>query len=90
MPTLQEAYPRAAGSLETIIAIMAPAGTPAPVVTKLEAALAQALATTSVKAHFQVLNTSVLPLSSKDLAARLRTDNPRWERLMKQAGIEPQ
>ncbi len=90
VPTLQEAYPRAAGSLETIIAIMAPAGTPAPVVAKLEAALAQALATTSVKAHFQVLNTSVLPLSSKDLAARLRTDNPRWERLMKQAGIEPQ
>ncbi|MFD0668322.1 Bug family tripartite tricarboxylate transporter substrate binding protein [Ramlibacter sp. MAHUQ-53] len=90
VPTLQEAFPRAAGSLETIIAIMAPAGTPAPVVAKLEAALGQALATTPVKAQFQVLNTSVLPLSSKDLAARLRTDNPRWERLMKQAGIEPQ
>ncbi len=90
VPTLQEAYPRASGSLETLIAIMAPAGTPAPVVARLEAAFAQALATTPVKAHFQVLNTSVLSLSSRDLSARLRADNPRWERLMKLAGIEPQ
>ncbi|MGE4240970.1 Bug family tripartite tricarboxylate transporter substrate binding protein [Ramlibacter sp.] len=90
VPTLQESYPRAAGALETIIAIQAPAGTLPAVVQKLDTALKQAMASTEVKARFQVLNTSVLSLSSKDLAARLRADNPRWESLMKQAGIAPQ
>lgn len=90
IPTLQESFPRASGALETIIGIMAPAGTPAPVVQKLEAAFRQAMATSEVKAHFQALNTSVLSLSAKELGDRIRTDNPRWESLMKKAGIQPQ
>lgn len=90
VPTLQEAFPKAGGTLETIIAVMAPAGTPAPVVQKLDGAIRQAMATTEVKAHFQALNTSVMTLSSKELDARIRTDNPRWESLMKKAGIEQQ
>jgi hypothetical protein len=52
--------------------------------------LQRALATTEVKAHFQALNTSVLPLSSKEVDARIRADTPRWQELMKKAGIEPQ
>jgi tripartite-type tricarboxylate transporter receptor subunit TctC len=88
--TLQEAFPRASGTLETIIAVMAPAGTPPSVVRKLESAFGEALTTTAVKAHFQVLNTSVMHLSASALDARIRADNPRWEALMKKAGIEPQ
>ncbi|NML43362.1 tripartite tricarboxylate transporter substrate binding protein [Ramlibacter sp. G-1-2-2] len=90
IPTLQEAYPRASGALETIIAVQAPAGTPAAAVQKLDAAIRSAMATTEVKAQFQALNTSVLYLSSRDLGARVKADNPRWESLMKKAGIEPQ
>ena len=90
IPTLQEAFPRASGSLETIIAILAPAGTPAPVVRKLDEAVRAAMATTEVKAQFQVLNTSTMPLDSQALAARIRADNPRWEGLMQKAGIEAQ
>jgi len=69
---------------------MAPAGTPAPVVKKLDDAVRAALATTEVKAQFQTLNTSVMPLDSQALAARIRGDNPRWEDLMKKAGIAAQ
>lgn len=90
IPTLQESFPRASGTLETIIAIQAPAGTPAPVVQKLDAAIRQALATTEVKAHYQALNTSVLSLSSRELADRIKRDNPVWEGLMQKAGIQPQ
>ena len=90
IPTLQEAFPRAAGTLETIIAIMAPAGTPAPVIEKLDTAIRAALATTAVKTHFQTLNTTVMPLATGELDKRIKTDNPRWETLMKKAGIEPQ
>ena len=90
IPTLQEAFPRASGSLETIIALMAPAGTPATVVAKLDGAIQAALATTRVKAQFQALNTTVRPLSAAQLEQRIKADNPRWEALIKKAGIEAQ
>jgi tripartite-type tricarboxylate transporter receptor subunit TctC len=90
VPTLQEAFPRASGALETIIGIQAPAGTPEAIVQKLDTAFQQAVGSTEVRAYFQALNTSVLSLSSKELDSRIRVDNPRWESLMKKAGIEPQ
>ena len=90
IPTLQEAFPRASGSLETIIAVLAPAGTPAAVVAKLDGAIQAALATTRVKAQFQALNTNVLPLATAQLDKRIKADNPRWESMMKKAGIEAQ
>ena len=67
---------------------MAPAGTPAPVVAKLDSAVQAALETTRVKAQFQTLNTTVLPLSAAQLDKRIKSDNPRWEALIKKAGIE--
>lgn len=90
VPTLAESFPDAGGALETIIAILAPAGTPAPIVQKLDVAIRQALASPEVAAQFRSLNTSLMPLSSRDLDARIRADNPRWESFMKKAGIEPQ
>ena len=88
VPTLQEAFPLASGTLETLIAVMAPAGTPAPIVATLDSAIRSAMATTQVKAQFQVLNTKVTPMGSKQLEERIRADNPRWEELIKKAGIE--
>ena len=90
VPTLQEFFPNTTGSLETIIAVQAPAGTPAAVIEKLEVAFQKAMSSAEVKSQFQTLNTSVLSLSSKQLLDRLRSDNPRWIQLMVQAGIEPQ
>jgi len=90
VPTLQEAFPRASGTLETLISVMAPAGTPEPIVASLNSAIRSAMATTEVKARFQVLNTKVMPMDSKQLEERIRTDNPRWVELIKKAGIERQ
>jgi tripartite-type tricarboxylate transporter receptor subunit TctC len=90
VPTLQEAFPRASGTLETLIAVMAPADTPAPIIATLDAAIRSVMATTPVKAQFQVLNTKVMSLTSKQLEDRIRADNPRWEELIKKAGIERQ
>jgi len=90
VPTLQEAFPDASGALETIIAIVAPAGVPPAVVQELESAFNRAMATDDVRQHFQALNTSVLSLSAKDLQARIEADNPRWQSLMEKAGIRPQ
>lgn len=90
VPTLQEAFPNASGTLETLIAVMAPAGTPAPVIATLDTAIRAAMATEPVRAQFQTLNTKVATLTSKQLEDRLRADNPRWEFLIKKSGIEPQ
>jgi tripartite-type tricarboxylate transporter receptor subunit TctC len=90
VPTLQETFSLPTGALETIIAVQAPAGTPAAVVDRLDAAFQKAMASPEVRAQFQTLNTSVLSLSSKQLQERLRADNPRWLQLMVQAGIAPQ
>ena len=90
VPTLQETFSLPAGALETIIAVQAPAGTPAAVVDRLDAAFQKAMSSPEVRAQFQTLNTSVLSLSSKQLQERMRTDNPRWLQLMVQAGIAPQ
>jgi tripartite-type tricarboxylate transporter receptor subunit TctC len=90
VPTLQEAFPGASGGLETVIAMQAPAGTPAAVVQKLDDAVRAALDTQEVKDSFRAMNAIPLPLNARQLAARLQADNPRGESLMKKAGIEPQ
>lgn len=90
VPTLQETFPGASGTIETIIAIIGPPGIPAPVVEKLDTAIRAALAKPEVKARFQTLTTAVMPLSTAELAQRIKVDNPKWEALMKKAGIEPQ
>ena len=90
VPTLQEVFPSATGSLETIIGVLAPAGTPAAVVEKLDLAFQKAMGSPELKAQFQTLHTTVLSLSGKQLQERMRADNPRWSSLMVQAGIEPQ
>jgi tripartite-type tricarboxylate transporter receptor subunit TctC len=90
VPTLQEAFPGASGALETIIGIMAPAGTPAAIVERFNTAIRAALAKPDVQARFGFLHTSTMPLSPNQLAERIATDNPRWEALIRKAGIEAQ
>lgn len=90
VPTLEEIFPRVGVSLETIIAIVAPANTPPAVVERLDSAIRQALARPEVKARFSALTTAVMPLNTQDLVQRLKSDNPKWEALIRKAGIEQQ
>lgn len=86
--TLVEVFPGASGTLETIVGIMAPAGTPGPIVARLDKAIRAALAKPEVQARFAFLHMTVMPLSSDQLAERIRADNPRWDALIRKAGIE--
>jgi tripartite-type tricarboxylate transporter receptor subunit TctC len=90
VPTLEEAFPNVGVSLETIIAIVGPAGMPPAVVEKLSNATQAVLARADVKARFASLNTAMLPLGTAQLIQRIRSDNPKWEALIKRAGIEPE
>ena len=90
VPTLAEFFPGVGVSLETIITIVAPAHTPPAIVERMDRAIRAALAKPEVKARFATLTTAVMPLSTNELTQRLKTDNPKWEALIKSAGIEQQ
>lgn len=90
VPTLQETFPGARGSVETFIAVQAPANTPAAIVERLDTAIRAALARPEVRARLDALTVAVLPLSAAETARRLKTDIPQWEALIKQAGMEPE
>lgn len=88
VPTLAETYPGL--TLETLVTAAAPAGTPAPVIERLDRAIRTALARPEIKARFAALTTEVTPYSTAELTQLLKVEIPKWESLIKAAGIEPQ
>jgi tripartite-type tricarboxylate transporter receptor subunit TctC len=61
---------------------------PPAVVERLSGAILTVLARPDIKARFATLNTAMLPLATNGLIQRLKLDNPKWEALIKKAGIE--
>ncbi len=90
IPVLQEAFPAAELALETIIAVLGPARMPPAAVQRLDGAIQAALQRPALRERLDGLATSTLPLSAAALEARIRTDNVKWEALIRQAGIEPE
>ena len=88
IPVLAETYPGA--QLVTWIGLVAPAGTPAPVVDKIHAALAPILSGADMKEKFASVSTEVDLLGPAQFAERLRVDQERWAKLIRASGIEPQ
>ncbi len=88
VPLLSETLPGM--TLETLITVAAPAGTPPAVIERLDRAIRTALVRPEVKARFATLTTEVLVLPAAEIAQLLKTDIPKWEALIKAAGIEPQ
>ncbi|RZL87685.1 MAG: tripartite tricarboxylate transporter substrate binding protein [Variovorax sp.] len=68
-------------------AFLAPAGTPAAVVSKLNAAIAAALKSPEVDSKLQGMGVELEPGSPEDLRSFLQSDAARWSKLIKQAGI---
>ncbi|NYT61929.1 tripartite tricarboxylate transporter substrate binding protein [Alcaligenaceae bacterium] len=88
VPVLSESLPGA--SLETIIAVVGPAGIPQPIVERLNKAFLEVLDTPEVKKGFAAATTEVMPVPTSGLVQLLKTDVPRWHDLIKAAGIVPQ
>ena len=88
VPTLSETYPNS--ELVTWIGLVAPAGTPMPVVAKLQAAITSVLATPELKQSYAGLSTEVEPVSAEDLGKRMQRDQVRWLELIRSIGIQPQ
>jgi tripartite-type tricarboxylate transporter receptor subunit TctC len=71
-------------------ALVAPAGTPAPVVARLHEITAASLAKPEVKSRFAALGTDVAPMNPEQLAAFIKSEIIKFGRLAKEAGIQPE
>ena len=75
---------------QTWYGLVAPAGTPAPVIKRLHAEVSKALALPEMRSQFATQG--MLPASASatpaDFAALMRADFDKWRKLIKEAGIK--
>jgi tripartite-type tricarboxylate transporter receptor subunit TctC len=71
-------------------ALVAPAGTPAPVVSRLHETTVKSLAKPEVKARFDALGTDVGPMNPGELGGFIRSEIDKWAKMAKAAGIQPE
>ncbi len=88
VPTLAETW--LGTQLVTWIGLVAPSGTPSPIITKVYDAVAKAVAIPEVKQQFAGLSTEVDLVSPIDLGERMRSDQQHWLKLIQAAGIQPE
>jgi len=69
--------------------LMAPTGTPAPIVAMLHDEAQMAVAAPAAREKFAALGMETVVRSSDEFAAAIRTETPVWARLIKQIGIAP-
>ena len=70
--------------------LAAPAGTPRPIIDKLNKALRDALAAEEVKRQLGNDGTEIMPGSPEDYAALIDEDEKKWAQLVKASGVEPE
>jgi tripartite-type tricarboxylate transporter receptor subunit TctC len=70
--------------------VVAPGGTPAPVVQRLNAALAKILEMPDVRKSLTDQGADVQSGSAEDFDAFMRNESARWSTVVKQAGIKPE
>ena len=68
--------------------IVAPAGTPRPVVEKLNAALNAALGNDDVKKRLAVEGAETLPTSPDEYAADIAREETKWSEIIRKAGVK--
>src|SRR5688572_3046585 len=71
-------------------ALVAPAGTPAPVVSRLHDITVNSLAKPDIAARFATLGTDVAPMNPAELGAFIRSEIAKWAKMAKEAGIQPE
>ncbi len=74
-------------AFETWFMVFAPAGTPKPVIDKLNATLVDVLQSASVKERMTKEGFDPLPSTPAQASARLAAEMPQWAKLIKERGI---
>jgi tripartite-type tricarboxylate transporter receptor subunit TctC len=93
IPELPEVPTLAESGVSDVVAgtwfgLLAPAGTPMPIVKKLEAASRQIAATDDFKARMKALSSASIGSTSDELGARMAEEVKRWSGVVKTANIK--
>lgn len=89
IPTFSEGgYPQLTASLWT--GLLAPAGTPTPIIQKLSSALNETLKTPEVLKAYEKLDVETISLTPEQLASFMVAETHRWAQVIAQAGIKAQ
>jgi tripartite-type tricarboxylate transporter receptor subunit TctC len=87
LPTIAESgYPGFEATLWN--GLLAPAGTSAPVISRLHAATVKALAQADVRARFAALGLESIGNSPDEFAAAIQSEIPRWAKVIKESGVK--
>jgi tripartite-type tricarboxylate transporter receptor subunit TctC len=89
VPTFDEAGYRGF-EVDARYGIVAPAGTPAAVIAKLNEAIAKAAATNDIKERFAAIGLAPLHTPAADYATYLRADIAKWRKVVTAAKLQPQ
>ena len=81
-------FPGAGG--RQLLALFAPAGTPAPIVERLHEATAAALALPDLRDKLREQGAEVVANKPAELAAYVAAEIPKWAALARQAGLKPE
>jgi tripartite-type tricarboxylate transporter receptor subunit TctC len=73
--------------IDAWICIMAPGGTPAPIIARLDGEVAKALALPDVRAEFAKLGIEIFYMNSEELGKFLRTEAVRFNSLLKHSRV---
>ena len=90
LPTVNEALGLKDYELIAYFAIFAPAGTPADIITKLNAAVNAAATDKALLERFSALGFETAPASPEALAQRSKAETAKWAKAIRDAKIEPQ
>jgi len=72
------------------VGMLVPAGTPAPVLARLESEARAAIQSTGMRARFQVFAMSPIGSSSAAFRRDVEQSTPVYERLIRSAGVKPE
>lgn len=70
--------------------VVAPAGTPAPIIDKLNRAIVKILSTEEVRQQFAKQGVEPMPTTPQAFGDYIRQEQARWKQVAQQAGIQPE
>lgn len=88
LPTVSETLP--GFDLTVWFGLAAPAGVPKPIVDKLNKAVVEILKMPATHDKFAAVGVEISPSTPEELGARIKTEIPRWTKVMQDAGIQPE
>jgi tripartite-type tricarboxylate transporter receptor subunit TctC len=76
--------------VQTCYGVLAPAGTPKPIIDKLSAKLVEVINTPAVRNQLEELSFSIIGSTPEEYTAIAKADMARWIKVLKEAGVQPQ